>query len=50
MANMYFQFILDSTDLKINLSAPGGVTKRLKMLTYDGYAPLPRPFVPCQEP
>jgi hypothetical protein len=36
--------------LKINLSVPGGVTKWLKMLTYYVYAPLFRPFVPCQKP
>jgi O-glycosyl hydrolase len=32
--------------LKNNLSAHGGVAKRLKMLTYDVYAPLFRHFAP----
>ena len=54
------------TYLKINLSAPGGVTRvagfsidlflircimsRREMLTYCVYAPLPRRPMPCQEP
>jgi len=38
------------THLKKNLSAPGGVAERFKMLTYYVYAPLFHRPAPCQEP
>ena len=41
---------LTRTYLKNNLSAPGGVVSRLKMLTYFVYAALFRRFTPCQKP